>query len=63
LPDEDVSLAQAMGNLLNQYAGMHFVCDARGTLIEKQSPAGEHRYQWEAFNRLNAATVGVNRGR
>lgn len=52
-----------MGNLLNQYAGMHFVCDARGTLIEKQSPAGEHRYQWEAFNRLNAATVGVNRGR
>jgi RHS repeat-associated protein len=46
-----------MGNLLKHYAGMHFVYDARGNLIEKQSPAGEQRYEWDAFNRLKAATV------
>ena len=46
-----------MGNLLKQYAGMHFVYDARGNLIEKQSPAGEQRYEWDAFNRLKTATV------
>ena len=48
---------KVMGNLLKQYAGMHFVYDARGNLIEKQSPAGQQRYEWDAFNRLKAATV------
>jgi RHS repeat-associated protein len=48
---------KVMGNLLKHYAGMHFVYDARGNLIEKQSPAGEQRYEWDAFNRLKAATV------
>ena len=48
---------KVMGNLLKQYAGMHFVYDTRGNLIEKQSPAGQQRYEWDAFNRLKAATV------
>ncbi|CAB3774180.1 sugar-binding protein [Burkholderia paludis] len=46
-----------LGNLLKQYAGEHFTYDARGNLVHRRSPVGEQRYEWNAFNRLTAATV------
>ncbi|WP_161788602.1 RHS repeat-associated core domain-containing protein [Burkholderia paludis] len=54
LPPE---VPKVLGNLLKQYAGQHFVYDARGNLVHRRSPAGEQRYEWNAFNRLTAATV------
>ncbi|MBZ5795174.1 RHS domain-containing protein [Burkholderia contaminans] len=48
---------KVLGNLLKQYAGEHFTYDARGNLVHRRSPAGEQRYEWNAFNRLTAATV------
>ncbi|EKS9800883.1 hypothetical protein QDD76_007799, partial [Burkholderia cepacia] len=29
----------------------------RGNLVHCRSPAGEQRYEWNAFNRMTAATV------
>ncbi|TAM54199.1 MAG: RHS repeat protein, partial [Paraburkholderia sp.] len=46
-----------LGNLLKQYAGMHFEYDERGNLIAKRTPKGEQRYEWDAFNRLMTAMV------
>ncbi|WP_256218031.1 RHS repeat-associated core domain-containing protein [Burkholderia contaminans] len=48
---------KVLGNLLKQYAGEHFAYDARGNLVHRRSPAGEQRYEWNAFNRMTAATV------
>ncbi|VWB57799.1 sugar-binding protein [Burkholderia lata] len=48
---------KVLGNLLKQYAGEHFAYDARGNLVHRRSPAGGQRYEWNAFNRMTAATV------
>ena len=48
---------KVMGNLLKTYAGMHFSYDARGNLVQKQTPSGQQRYEWDAFNRLQAVSV------
>ncbi|WP_080408543.1 glycohydrolase toxin TNT-related protein, partial [Burkholderia ubonensis] len=54
LPPE---VSKVLGNLLKQYAGLHFDYDARGNLVHRRSPAGEQHYEWNAFNRLTAARV------
>lgn len=54
LPPE---VPKVLGNLLKQYAGQHFEYDARGNLVQRRSPAGEQRYEWDPFNRLTAASV------
>ncbi|MGU7773982.1 RHS repeat-associated core domain-containing protein [Burkholderia sp. MR1-5-21] len=54
LPPE---VPKVLGNLLKGYAGQHFEYDARGNLVHRMSPAGEHHYEWDAFNRLRAARV------
>lgn len=54
LPDQ---VPRVLGNLLKDYAGALFEYDARGNLISKQSPDGRQRYTWDAFNRLETATV------
>ncbi|KAG8150172.1 RHS repeat-associated core domain-containing protein [Burkholderia catarinensis] len=54
LPPE---VPKVLGNLLKQYAGQHFEYDARGNLVHRRSPAGEQRYEWNAFNRLTVARV------
>nr|WP_223964456.1 RHS repeat-associated core domain-containing protein [Burkholderia diffusa] len=54
LPPE---VPKVLGNLLKQYAGRHFEYDARGNLVHRRSPAGEQRYEWNAFNRMTAASV------
>ncbi len=48
---------KVLGNLLKAYAGTSFAYDARGNLVRKQSPTGQQRYEWDAFNRLQAVTV------
>ncbi|WP_407971109.1 RHS repeat-associated core domain-containing protein [Burkholderia pyrrocinia] len=48
---------KVVGNLLRKYAGMHFEYDERGNLIRKRTPAGEQVYEWDGFNRLQAAHV------
>ena len=54
LPQE---VPKILGNLLKQYAGMHFTYNARGNLIAKRTPKGEQTYEWDAFNRLTTANV------
>jgi RHS repeat-associated protein len=60
-PREESTLPQEvpkiLGNLLKQYAGMHFSYDARGNLIAKRTPKGEQKYEWDEFNRLTTAMV------
>ncbi|NYH23028.1 RHS repeat-associated core domain-containing protein [Paraburkholderia bryophila] len=46
-----------LGNLLKEYAGTRFEYDARGNMLAKQSPNGTQHYTWDAFNRLETATV------
>ncbi|WP_322041593.1 RHS repeat-associated core domain-containing protein, partial [Burkholderia diffusa] len=52
-----LEVPKVLGNLLKQYAGRHFEYDARGNLVHRRSPAGEQRYEWNAFNRMTAASV------
>ncbi len=52
LPTE---VPRVLGNLLKAYAGTHFEYDGHGNLIEKRSPDGVRRFEWDAFNRLIAA--------
>ncbi len=52
-----VSVPKVLGNLLREYAGTHFDYDAQGHLIQKRSPAGTQRYEWDAFDRMQAAQV------
>ncbi|WP_186044519.1 RHS domain-containing protein, partial [Burkholderia gladioli] len=51
------SVPKVLGNLLREYAGTHFDYDAQGHLIQKRSPAGTQRYEWDAFDRMQAAQV------
>ncbi len=44
-----------LGNLLKAYAGTHFEYDGHGNLVEKRSPDGVRRLEWDGFNRLIAA--------
>jgi RHS repeat-associated protein len=52
LPHE---VPKILGNLLKQYAGMHFAYDERGNLMSKRTPKCEQKYEWDAFNRLTTA--------
>ncbi|KAA0079619.1 sugar-binding protein [Paraburkholderia sp. T12-10] len=54
LPEQ---VPKILGNLLKQYAGMHFAYDERGNLISRRTPAGEQKYEWDAFNRLMTAMI------
>ncbi|MFY4694493.1 RHS repeat-associated core domain-containing protein [Burkholderia glumae] len=54
LPD---SVPRVLGNLLREYAGTHFEYDVQGNLIEKRSPAGVQRFEWDGFDRMRAAHV------
>ncbi|GAB7537714.1 RHS repeat-associated core domain-containing protein [Burkholderia sp. 3C] len=51
------SVPKVLGNLLKDYAGTHFDYDAQGNLVQKRSPAGVQRFEWDAFNRMRAADV------
>jgi RHS repeat-associated protein len=48
---------KVLGNLLKDYAGTHFDYDSRGNLVARKSSQGEQRYEWDGFNRLQAARV------
>ncbi len=51
------SVPKVLGNLLREYAGTQFDYDAQGHLVQKRSPAGTQRYEWDAFDRMQAAQV------
>ncbi|WP_186108175.1 RHS repeat-associated core domain-containing protein [Burkholderia gladioli] len=51
------SVPHVLGNMLREYAGTHYDYDAQGNLIQKRSPAGEQRFEWDGFDRLRRARV------
>ncbi|TWC69386.1 RHS repeat-associated protein [Burkholderia sp. SJZ115] len=51
------SVPKVLGNLLREYAGTHFDYEAQGHLIRKHSPSGTQRYEWDAFDWMQAAQV------
>ncbi|KVN60019.1 RHS repeat-associated core domain-containing protein [Burkholderia stagnalis] len=50
-----VGIPRVLGNLLRNYAGIHFSYDDRGNLVEKRSAEVIQRFEWDPFNRLTSA--------
>ncbi|KVN23049.1 sugar-binding protein [Burkholderia stagnalis] len=48
---------RVLGNLLREYSGAHFRYDSHGNVIEKRTPGGVQRFEWDAFNRLARARI------
>lgn len=46
------ALSPVLGNLLKEYAGIHYQYDVRGNLIEKSQNGQITHYHWDDFNRL-----------
>ncbi|WP_246797609.1 RHS repeat-associated core domain-containing protein [Burkholderia perseverans] len=51
------SVPKVLGNLLKEYAGTHFDYNEQGNLIQKRSPGGTQRFEWDGFDRMSAASV------
>jgi RHS repeat-associated protein len=54
---------KVLGNLLKQYAGMHFAYDAQGNLVEKRSAGQVQRFEWDGFNRLERVASAAGEAR
>ncbi|KVU91767.1 sugar-binding protein [Burkholderia ubonensis] len=48
---------KVLGNLLREYAGSHFSYDPQGNVVEKRTPDGTQRFEWDVFNRLVRARI------
>ena len=49
------ALPRVLDNLLKEYAGTHYVYDARGNLVEQRHNARRSRFEWDGFGRLRRA--------
>jgi len=52
-----------LGNILRDYAGIHFEYDAQGNMVGKHSPECRQAFTWNAFNQLVSVRTTKNGAR
>ncbi|MHC8945436.1 type VI secretion system tip protein TssI/VgrG [Advenella incenata] len=49
-----------VGNVLREYAGIHFEYDVQGNMVSKSSPGCRQAFTWNAFNQLVSVRTAKN---